>query len=87
MRQIQGGLLIASVAEVVIGATGLASVLLRYIGPLTIAPVITLVAVPLFNVAAFYCEQNWWIAFLYVALPLSLVIIIRPRSLSERSGL
>lgn len=64
MREIQGGLLIASLAQIVIGATGLASVLLQYIGPLTIAPVITLVAVPLFNVAAAYCEKNWWIAFL-----------------------
>jgi len=68
MRELQGGLLVASLLQMLIGATGLASVLLRYIGPLTMAPVITLVAVPLFNVAAIYCEKNWWIAFLYVAL-------------------
>jgi len=68
MREIQGGLLVASLLQMVIGATGLASVLLRYIGPLTMAPVITLVAVPLFDVAASYCEKNWWIAFLYVTL-------------------
>ena len=68
MREIQGGLLVASLVQMVIGATGVASVLLRYIGPLTMAPVITLVAVPLFNVAAGYCARNWWIAFLYVAL-------------------
>jgi len=66
MREIQGGLLIASLVQMVIGATGLATALLRYIGPLTVAPVITLVAMPLFNVAAAYCEKNWWIAFLYV---------------------
>ena len=64
MRELQGGLLAASLVQMVIGATGLASVLLRYIGPLTIAPVITLVALPLFNVAAGYCSKNWWIAFL-----------------------
>lgn len=64
MREVQGGLLVASLAQMLIGATGLASVLLRYIGPLTVAPVITLVAVPLFNVAAGFCEKNWWIAFL-----------------------
>jgi len=66
MRELQGGLLAASLAQMLIGATGLASVLLRYIGPLTMAPVITLVALPLFNVAAGYCAKNWWIAFLYV---------------------
>jgi len=77
MREVQGGLLVASVAQMVIGATGLASVLMRYIGPLTVSPVITLVAVPLFNVAAGYCAKNWWIAFLCVhtlatlSLPLS----------------
>ena len=67
MREVQGGLLVASLAQMLIGATGLASVLLRYIGPLTVAPVITMVALPLFNVAAGFCARNWWIAFLYVA--------------------
>jgi len=68
MHELQGGLLVASLAQMLIGVSGLASVLLRYIGPLTIAPVITLVALPLFNVAASFCDKNWWIAFLYVAL-------------------
>jgi len=72
MHELQGGLLVASLAQMLIGASGLASVLLRYIGPLTVAPVITLVALPLFNVAAAFCEKNWWIAFLYVAPTLSL---------------
>ena len=76
MREIQGGLLVASLAQMIIGATGLASVLLRYIGPLTMAPVITLVAVPLFNVAAGFCEKNWWIAFLYVTLCIVCYVII-----------
>jgi len=64
MREVQGGLLVAALAQMLIGATGLASVLLRYIGPLTVAPVITLVAVPLFDVAAGFCDKNWWITFL-----------------------
>jgi len=89
MREIQGGLLVASLLQIVIGATGLASVLLRYIGPLTMAPVIALVAVPLFNVAAGYCEKNWWIAFLYVTVfsllsrgQGSLSVAVRTRRLS-----
>jgi len=68
MRELQGGLLVASLTQLLIGASGLASVLLRYIGPLTVAPTITLVALPLFNVAAGFADKNWWIAFLYVQL-------------------
>jgi nucleobase transporter 1/2 len=68
MREIQGAIILASLLEVLIGATGLIGVLLRFIGPLTIAPVITLVALPLFSVAAHHCETNWWIAFLAMIL-------------------
>ena len=38
--------------QILIGFTGLIGFLLRFIGPLTIAPTITLVGVALFTVAA-----------------------------------
>jgi len=44
--------MISSLFQIVIGLTGLVGVLLRFIGPLTIAPTITLVGVALFRVAA-----------------------------------
>ena len=44
--------MVSSLFQVVIGFTGLIGFLLRFIGPLTIAPTITLVGVALFHVAA-----------------------------------
>jgi len=68
MRELQGAVILASLVEVVLGVTGLVGVLLRYIGPLTIAPVITMIALALINVSANYSQHNWLIAFLYVHL-------------------
>ncbi len=44
--------MVASLFQVTIGFTGLIGVLLRFIGPLTIAPTITLVGVALFHLGA-----------------------------------
>ena len=44
--------MVSALLQVVIGFTGLIGFLLRFIGPLAIAPTITLVGVALFNVAA-----------------------------------
>ena len=44
--------MVSSLFEIVIGFTGLIGFLLRFIGPLTIAPTITLVGVALFQSAA-----------------------------------
>ena len=44
--------MVSSLFQIVIGFTGLTGILLRFIGPLTIAPTITLVGVALFHVAA-----------------------------------
>ena len=44
--------MVSSLFQIVIGFTGLIGFLLRFIGPLTIAPTITLVDVSLFRVAA-----------------------------------
>jgi len=74
MRELQGAVILASLGEVVLGTTGLIGVLVRYIGPLTIAPVITMIALPMVKLSADYVQQNWGIAFLYV--PLSNVLYI-----------
>ena len=68
IRELQGAVILASLVEVVLGVTGLVGVLLRYIGPLTIAPVITMIALSLVNVTSSYCQHNWFIAFLCVHL-------------------
>ena len=40
VRELQGGLIVASVIQIVIGLSGLFSVLVQFIGPLTLAPAI-----------------------------------------------
>ena len=50
--QIQGAIIVASVIQVIIGATGTMGFLLRYIGPLTITPSISLIGLSLFDVGA-----------------------------------
>ena len=55
--------------EIVLGISGLIGLLLRYIGPLAIAPTITLVGLALFDAAAEFASRNWYIALVYVLLP------------------
>jgi len=68
MREIQGAMLLSSVFQIVIGFTGLIGFLLRFIGPLAIAPTITLVGVALFPVAADKAGQHWGISMTTIVL-------------------
>ncbi|XP_060081994.1 solute carrier family 23 member 1-like [Ylistrum balloti] len=68
IREIQGGIMLASVTQVLIGCTGLLGVLLNYIGPITIVPTITLVGLSLIDVAIRFCEKQWGISALTIAL-------------------
>ena len=52
------------VIQVVIGASGLIGLLLRFIGPLVIAPTIALIGLSLFGVASRFCDDNWYIALM-----------------------
>ncbi|PVD35689.1 hypothetical protein C0Q70_02652 [Pomacea canaliculata] len=42
MREIQGGIMTASLAQVIIGCTGMLGLLLEYLGPITVVPTISL---------------------------------------------
>ncbi|XP_072172468.1 solute carrier family 23 member 2-like [Diadema setosum] len=68
MQEIQGALLISSAFELIVGFGGITSVLLRYIGPLTIAPTISLIGITLLSVAAQKCSQHWGVAALTMVL-------------------
>ncbi len=62
--QIQGAIAVAALFQVFIGMTGLVGVLLRFIGPLAIAPTIALIGLSLFGAAADFCAKHWGIAAL-----------------------
>ncbi|WAQ95967.1 S23A2-like protein [Mya arenaria] len=53
MREIQGGIILASLVQVFIGCTGILGFILHYIGPITIVPTITLVGLTVFLVFLF----------------------------------
>ena len=50
--------------EVMLGATGLIGICLKFITPLSIAPTITLICLSLFETATRYASAHWWIAIL-----------------------
>ncbi|XP_065277628.1 solute carrier family 23 member 1-like [Emys orbicularis] len=62
MRELQGAIMVASCFQIFVGFSGLIGFLLRFIGPLTIAPTITLVALPLFNSAGDEAGSHWGIS-------------------------
>ncbi|XP_072779389.1 solute carrier family 23 member 1 isoform X2 [Taeniopygia guttata] len=66
MREVQGTIIVTSCFQIFVGFSGLLGFLMRFIGPLTIAPTITLVALPLFESAGDMAGQHWGIAFLTV---------------------
>ncbi|CAI9741745.1 solute carrier family 23 member 1-like [Octopus vulgaris] len=68
MRQLQGSLMVASLLQIVVGFTGLLEFFLPLIGPLTIAPTITLIGLSLFQAASDRASGQWYIAMTVVIL-------------------
>lgn len=60
--QLQGAIMVASCVQMLVGFSGLIGFLMRFIGPLTIAPTISLVALPLFDSAGSNAGVHWGIA-------------------------
>jgi len=68
MREIQGAIMVSSLFQIMIGFTGLIGFLLRFIGPLTVAPTVTLVGVALFRLAADTAGNHWGISMTTIVL-------------------
>uniref|UniRef100_A0A3Q3W5L6 Uncharacterized protein n=1 Tax=Mola mola TaxID=94237 RepID=A0A3Q3W5L6_MOLML len=68
MREIQGAILVASLLQLVLGLSGLVGLVLRFIGPLAIAPTINLIGLSLFIEAGKKSGGHWGIAALTVCL-------------------
>lgn len=54
--------MVAAVLEILIGASGLVSVLLRFIGPLTVAPTIMLMGLSVAETGFNLAGQHWGIS-------------------------
>lgn len=68
MLEVQGAIMVASVFEVLAGATGLVGLLTRWITPLGITPTIALIGLSLFPEASHHAQTNWPIALSTVLL-------------------
>ncbi|KAK3091327.1 hypothetical protein FSP39_018963 [Pinctada imbricata] len=68
MRELQGNLMLASITQVVLGSAGFIGFLMRFIGPLTIVPTISLIGLSLVGVAVHFTEVHWGISILTMAL-------------------
>ncbi|KAJ8002726.1 hypothetical protein DPEC_G00161940 [Dallia pectoralis] len=68
MREIQGAILVSSMLQLVLGLSGLVGLVLRFIGPLAIAPTINLIGLSLFIEAGKKSGAHWGIAALTVGL-------------------
>ena len=57
--QLSGGLILASLVQVFIGCTGIIGSLMRFIGPLTIIPTVSLIGLSMFGTASRACQGSW----------------------------
>ncbi|XP_071816986.1 solute carrier family 23 member 2-like [Apostichopus japonicus] len=62
IREIQGSLCLASLVQLVVGFSGIVGLLLPFIGPITIATELILIAIPLIPIASDACGTNWGIS-------------------------
>lgn len=68
MQHVQGAIIAGSLVEIFVGASGLVGRLLRYVGPITIAPTIALIGLSLFKFGAPEAGRYWPIGGLTIFL-------------------
>ncbi|XP_070579684.1 solute carrier family 23 member 1-like [Ptychodera flava] len=68
IREIQGATLVAACFQMLLGLSGVMGFVIRYVGPLTVAPTITLIGLSIYPVSLVNIKNHWGIAFLSMAL-------------------
>ena len=68
MQHVQGAIIAGALVEIVIGYTGLIGRLMRFVGPITIAPTIALIGLALFKFGAPIAGSHWGIGGLTIVL-------------------
>lgn len=68
MRALQGSIMVGSLFQVFVGFSGLIGLFMRFIGPLTIAPTISLIGLSLFDSAGTSAGNHWGISTMTIAL-------------------
>uniref|UniRef100_A0A8C1QG09 Zgc:110789 n=1 Tax=Cyprinus carpio TaxID=7962 RepID=A0A8C1QG09_CYPCA len=62
MQVLQGSIMVGSLFQVLVGFSGLIGLFMRFIGPLTIAPTISLIGLSLFDSAGMNAGHHWGIS-------------------------
>lgn len=68
MQHLQGAIIIGSLFEIAVGASGLVGWMLKYIGPITVAPTIALIGLSLFSIGASKAATDWGLSGLTIGL-------------------
>lgn len=68
LREMMGCLLLSSLFEVFVGVTGLVGFLLRYIGPITISTVVSLIGLSLYKIPMEYARTHWGVTAVCIVL-------------------
>ena len=68
MQHVQGAIIVGAIVEIIVGATGLVGRMLRFVGPIVIAPTIALIGLALFKFGAPEAGRHWPIGGLTIVL-------------------
>jgi len=68
MQHVQGAIIGGSLVEILVGTSGMVGRLLKYVGPITIAPTIALIGLALFKFGAPEAGRHWPIGGLTIVL-------------------
>jgi solute carrier family 23 (nucleobase transporter), member 1 len=79
MRYIAGAIMAGAVVEMIVGYGGVIGFLRRFITPITIAPVIALIGLSLYDAAAITASPNWWLALGTLAVIVVYSLILAPK--------
>ncbi|XP_052804781.1 solute carrier family 23 member 1-like [Mya arenaria] len=80
VRQLEGSLMIAGAVHMLFGLTGMVGVLLRFIGPVTIIPALTVVALYIYRATTKFAKAQWGVAMLVVATAMVLSFYLRRKN-------
>ncbi|OWF52785.1 Solute carrier family 23 member 2 [Mizuhopecten yessoensis] len=79
LQMMQGSLMVAGILQTLLGATGLIGRLLRFIGPITVVPVLFLIGISIYKTAVKFCNAHFGVAFLTFAVAMVLSLYLEGR--------
>ena len=62
--QLQGSLMVAGTFQMLVGLTGLIGVLLRFVGPITVVPPLTIIGLQVYKATTRFAKAQWGVSLL-----------------------